>query len=637
MTLASAWVTPGPLYRIEGTLPSHARRMIQDAGAFEMESQWFCKQQVWPRVEASLRAAGVILTMDESQVKRTATVSLENGRTGRVEGALPRKVDKTWLGRIQGRALTRISPYAFHAVTESMQEDGIEILENPAVRGMKEWMDEQAADIMAALSAPAESLPDVKLKVDTLRDYQRRVLAYGDACHGRFCLWDEVGLGKTLSSLAYAVHSQSKRVLIVCPAGPVKGQWRDEIRKNLGGEAFIVTGERPKPIPADAAWVITNPELLPPRYEDLAAYDADLIILDEAHKHRSPDGQRVKALRALALKSKRYIPLSGTPIENMPHNMWAQLDMCQPGFWGTHYDFGLAFCKPVRNHWASRAAGRDIFDFKGISQDTKPELLTRLRKVALRRTGEEVNLELPAQTRTILRMPLDAGARHAYKDVRSEYDAFIKDATKDATTEAEIMGILTAARWKRAQLALKLRKTASLGRVPQTVDYVEDLVQEGEKPILFGYYRDVLDALAEGLRKAKVKVSVIHGGITGDKRDSEVQAFKDGKTDVLVAQIEVGGTGLNLQHASRITVTHETSYIPIHLQQSEGRVYRSGQKRPVQHIYLLAEDTVEQRVLDILLVKMAAQKEVLDAEATGEATETEILRAVEADFFGAKG
>lgn len=628
MTLSSAFVTLGPLCRIEGVLPDHAIRMAKGAGAFEHGGEVMCRRRDWDRVEGALRAAGVVVRVDGTGPPANATLSLGPGNTGRVEGVLPRKVPKTWLGRIQGRSLSYITPYALHEVHQALLDDKIQVTVTPEYRKAAMAVDDYQTDIVNALMMPERDLPDVKLLQGALRPYQRRVLAFGDACRGRFYLADEAGSGKMLSVIGYALHRRVERILVIGP-GSIKGQWRDEIAQYAGGEVFIAHGRSTESIPKSTKWVVTNPDILADRYEDFARFDARYVIRDEGHTDKSPDAERVKALFALATKAPFYSPTTGTPIENAPIDAWVQLNTVQPNHWGTRYDFGLAFCEPKRNHWASERAGRAIFDFKGVTEENRPILRERLTYAMLRRTIKEIGIQMPEQTRTRVRVELDDKTRNAYDEVLQEYKALIREASEGKTkAEAEIA--LQKLRPKRAALALKMRRIPAMGSVPDTVEMVRSHVESGERVLLFGYFRETLEALRDALKKAKFKVDLIYGGDQA-RREDVIRAFKDGKLDVLVSSIAVGGVGLNFQHACRITIAHELSHKPIDIPQSEARVYRSGQERPVQNIYIVRERTMDERILNILFKKMAATDAFLSGDEVG--TEDDILRELEASFF----
>lgn len=620
--LSSAFVTLGPLVRIEGSLPQHAIHMAKQAGAFQHGGEVMCRRRDWERVQSALKAAGVQVRVDGSGPVGRAVLSLGSAGTGKIEGVLPRKVPKTWLGRIQGRALANITPYALQEARQSLLDEGVQVEVAPEYRKAAMAMDDMSSDIINALTLPDDELPDVRLLSGALRLYQRRALAFGDACRGRFYIADEAGVGKTLSAIGYALHRKCERILVVCP-GSVKGQWRDEITQFAGGEVFIAKGRSPQRIPASTKWLITNPDILSDRYDDFAMFRAQYTICDEGHTFKKPEPARVQALRKLAIQSPFYSPLTGTPIENVPVDAWVQLDILQPNWWGTRYDCGLTFCEPEYNFWASKKAGFKIYDFKGVTEENRPTLQERLRHVMIRRSLEEVGLQMPEQTRTRVRVELDSVARKAYDDVVAEYKALVKSAT----TEEELHKL----RPKRAALAMRMRHASAMGRIPHTVEMVQSYVGSGERVIVFGYYRETLEELTAQLRAQKLNVGLIYGG-DQNRREEVITAFKDGKTDVLVASIGVGGVGLNFQHVCHVTMTHELSFKPIDIPQSEGRVLRSGQTKPVQNTYMLGEDTMDERVLNVLFKKMAATKAFLDG-GSQEDSEDEILRDIEASFF----
>jgi SNF2 family DNA or RNA helicase len=627
--LSSAVVTLGPLCRIEGQLPAHAIHMAKQAGAFQHGGEVMCRRRDWERVQSALKAAGVQVRVDGSGPVGQAVLGLGTNGTGYVEGVLPRRLEKTWLGRLQGRKYANISPFALRDVHEALLTDKVQVTVQPEYRKLAFKVDDMAAGVIAALTTADDELPDVKLKDGALRPYQRRAIAIADALDGRMYLADEPGVGKTLPAIAYALHRECKRILVICP-GSLKGQWRDEIEQRAWGDVFIARGQRDERVPASTRWLIINPELLTHRFDQLSLYNAQYVIRDEAHSDKNQkEGSRVDALTKLACQAPYYWPLTGTPIDDKPIDAWVQFHAVRPNWWGARYEFGLVHCHPEKNWWASNKAGRDIFDFTGVTQSTKPVLRERLQMVMLRRTIDAVGLQMPRQTRTQMRVDLSADARKQYDAVTKEYRDLVREASKGKSKE-EAKIALDKLRPQRAKLALQMRRVSSMGRIDETVEVVISRVEAGERIIIFGFFRETVEALRDALKKQKVKVDLIYGGDQA-RREDVIKDFKDGKLDVLVSSIEVGGVGLNLQHVCRTTIAHELSYKPIHITQSEARVYRSGQEKPVQHIYMMGEGTMDERVLGILFKKMGAAKDFLEGDR--DVDEEEMLREIEASFF----
>ena len=117
--------------------------------------------------------------------------------------------------------------------------------------------------------------------------------------------------------------------------------------------------------------------------------------------------------------------------------------------------------------------------------------------------------------------------------------------------------------------------------------------------MIFTEYRDTLDAIVAALPASPRRVGFIHGGLPANQRRAAVDAFNDGRIDVLVAT-DAAGEGLNLHHRCRLVIDVELPWNPLRLEQRVGRVDRLGQQRTVHGIRLFHPDTIEGKVLEHL-------------------------------------
>lgn len=624
MSRATVYVTHGPMVRMEGVLPDSACRMLADARAFGHAGSWWCKSKDWGRVERLLLAAGVrVLDAEKnSQRGQEAVLGARPDQGLVLSGPPPRRVEKTWLGRLERDVLTGITPFAAADVADALEADGTRLRLDPGARRLVEEAEDLVVDSMLARTMPGDRLPDVPLREGSLRVYQRRAVAFAEACGGRFYLADPCGAGKTVMATAVARHLGAKRILVVCPT-VAKGNWRDEVGRFDGRAVRLLEGRGRSPVPKDAVWAIINPEILADRMRALRDWAPDYVVVDEAHRFRGVGAKRSRAVVDLTKAAKWTTWMSGTPQEGGTIDLWMPMDAIRPGWWGRWWEYGEAFAKAKRNPWSK------AMEFKGVDRANLPVLRERLSCIMLRRPMEDILPELPERTRSVWRVPLLGQASKDYAEVQKEYVALLESTAGDAVGESRERA-LGAVRAQRHKMAMRLRRISAEARVQDTVDLVVGLVEEGERPVVFAHFRETVGLLEKALRGRRLRVGCIHGGTPQTRRHGIAKEFNEGRLDVLVGNLEAAGVAINLHHGSAVTVTHELSYRPIDLVQSEGRIFRRGQERPVRHVYMVGEGTVDGRILDVLMRKMATAGAVLDGK--GSSTEDEVLAEIEAGF-----
>jgi superfamily II DNA or RNA helicase len=409
---------------------------------------------------------------------------------------------------------------------------------------------------------------DQSLLKTSLRGYQ----AFGAKfalVQERVILGDEMGLGKTMQSLAAMCHLAAQgatHFLVVCPASVVIN-WTREVERHTLLEARRLHRPGPKRDAATQEWAAKGGVAVT-TFEALRAMPADLdvsvamMVVDEAHYAKNPNALRTQAVSEWAGRSRRVLFLTGTPMENKVQEFRVLVGHLRPEV----------------------AENLDIAD----------EALdgTRFREqvapVYLRRNAEDVLSELPARLETQEWVALEGAALRAYRK---------------AVLEGNFMAMRRAAFDPgTAKGSPKLRRL---------VEIVSEAADGGRKVIVFSYFRDVLETVIEVLqgRDGVPGIPVI-GPLTGDIPPADRQAMVDELTNakgpaVLVSQIQAGGVGLNVQAASVIIIA-EPQLTPSSEEQAIARAHRMGQVRPVDVHRLLCEDSVDQRVLELLEDKREA-------------------------------
>jgi superfamily II DNA or RNA helicase len=415
----------------------------------------------------------------------------------------------------------------------------------------------------------------------------------------RVILGDEMGLGKTMQSLAAMCHLTAKgatHFLVVCPASVVIN-WTREVERHTLLEARRLHLPGAKRQAAEQEWAakggvaITTFEALRAMPEDLDVPLA-MMVVDEAHYAKNPNALRTQAVSEWAARSRRALFLTGTPMENRVAEFRVLVGHLRPEL----------------------AENLDIAD----EQLDGTRFREQVAPVYLRRNQEDVLSELPDRLETQEWVALEGAAMRGYRAavVEGNFMAMRRAAFEPGTVKG----------------SPKLRRL---------VEIVGEAADGGRKVIVFSYFRDVLETVAEVLAgRDGVRGVTVVGPLTGDVSPADRQAMVDELTHasgpaVLVSQIQAGGVGLNIQAAS-VVIIAEPQLTPTMEEQAIARAHRMGQVRPVDVHRLLCEDSVDQRILELLAGKREAFDEYARrsdmANATPDAidagAQTELRRAI---------
>ncbi len=461
----------------------------------------------------------------------------------------------------------------------------------------------EGSDRLLALAEDFQGIPEAPLPSHlnaTLRHYQQDGVSWlcflRDAGLGAL-LADDMGLGKTLQALCI----MEGKTLVVAPTS-VLHNWADEIERFRPDQKFCVYHGPARRLDPEAAITLTTYAILRLDIEVLGRREWDTVVLDEAQAIKNPDSQAAKA--ANQLQAHFRLALTGTPVENRLEELWSQMNFINPGFLGTRRHFDMRYAKPIG----------------GGDQEAAAHLRQRLRPFLLRRLKREVAPELPPRTDMALYCELR-------EEERALYDAI------NAATRAEVLAKLSAGGnvLEALEVLLRLRQAAchpalvpgqaehhgsrDSSKLELLLDRLELVLADGHKALVFSQWTSFLDLVEPRLRASAVPFSRLDGS-TRD-RQAVVRGFQD--TDgppVLLVSLKAGGTGLNLTAADHIFLL-DPWWNPAVEDQAADRAHRIGQDRPVMVYRLVAENTVEERILALQEKKRALSEAALSDTAAG--------------------
>jgi superfamily II DNA or RNA helicase len=448
----------------------------------------------------------------------------------------------------------------------------------------------------------------------------------------RVLLADAVGLGKTVQAGLLLSELRERgwieRALITCPAG-LCGTWARELADRFGIRAAVLDqaaiAQRIAELPPGAnpwtglAVAIASIDFIK-RSEVLAALEQqpfDLLIADEAH-HLTPGTDRGAAVSLLASRAPWCVMLSATPHSGDAAAFDYLTHLGARGeslaiFRRNRNEVGLSSARrahvlPITTTAAEAAlfAALDRYARAIWRERGKNDHAVRLIAITLlRRAASSAQaidrtltrrlelLAMPAAEPTQPLLPWDEG-----EDEAQDSDAIL------STPGLEDPAKEHAALEQLIELARQCVAGSKLRRLRRLLDRLR------EPAVIFTEYRDSLDAIVETLHGSR-RVAAIHGGVPAELRRSIVDAFNEGRIDLLVAT-DAAGEGLNLHHRCRLVVDLELPWNPLRLEQRIGRVDRIGQQRTVHAIRLFHAGSIEQRVLAHLRLRDRRAHHALD-------------------------
>ena len=467
------------------------------------------------------------------------------------------------------------------------------------------YMEERAKRVAISGAASLSDdmiVADMKDRLDEMFPVGRELypfqyvgVQFAQLAGGRCLIGDDMGIGKTIQAIAHIGLNQDKLpALIVVPAS-VKYNWLKECEAWLPDMTTAVLEGRKGDIP-DADIVVCNYDIMSYREESLIDYGFNIVVCDESHYLKNNKAKRTQATLSVAQQSESVLCLSGTAITNRPNEFFTTLNLLRPNEFPSFFNYGLNYCAGQETRFG--------WDFSGASNTD--ELHERTRDFCIRRLKKEVLTELPDKIRTIHDIQPSKKELKRYKDLhRSWMDEYEMYANSTGLPQGFVLNMLTA-----------LRHECGLIKVPSTVQYIKDYNEITGKPlVVFAHHQDVLKGVWMELSNDKDKkwrLAGISGDMPANKRQLAVEAFQDGRLDVILCSTMAAKEGITLTAADTVVFV-EREWVPGWEEQAEDRVNRIGQdSNSVHAVYLSVADTIDERFNMVVEAKREVVKAVLD-------------------------
>ena len=523
---------------------------------------------------------------------------------------------------IDARLLSR----PFHApdLTPPKQPTPVVRLANWELLGPLLKSFEQGGGGSACMELPEPPVPDRLAPAGReLMPHQARFLASVRDGHRSFLLADEPGLGKTAQSVIAASVADAYPLLVVVP-NVVKMNWAREVERWTPQRKVTVIHGDGRDVDAFADVFVVNYEILDRHLSWISRFGFKGMVVDEAHMIKNVQSQRSRNVLAIADRIRERTPgvsplliaLTGTPLINDIDDFraiwrflgWADAEKPGPDLMARLESNGWT---PADSSFYPEAR-QSVIDM-GIVRRRKVDVAADLpakRVVDLPvELDDELGRGIRAAEAQLARKLLDrfTAVKNGKLGEKLSDDAIIRmvcaQELEESNASADGMNVFTMVR----QIG---QAKASLA-----VDYTAQLARSVGKVVFFAKHIDVMDQAEAQLAEAGIKTVSIRGDQSATFRQEQIDAFnRDPEVAVAVCSLTAAGVGVNLQSSSNVVLA-ELSWTDAEQTQAIDRVHRIGQDEPVTAWRIIAAQTIDAKIAELIDGKAGLAARALDGAA----------------------
>lgn len=450
-------------------------------------------------------------------------------------------------------------------------------------------------------------------------------------------LADEMGLGKTPTAIG-AIHrlwkeGEVKKVLVVCPSS-LKYQWADEIQKFTDHKGIVIDGTPKQRKNQYEEWqagdaylfAITNYELVRNDIELLLELKYQAVICDEVHRIKNWKSKTSQCIKQLDAPYK--FGLTGTPMQNIPEELWNIMDWINPMILGNFWAFDRRYI--VR---------ADKFNQKNVIIGYKRlgELRRRISPYMLRRMKADVAPELPEMIFHTYHVEMTPEQRALQEIIQEDFMELLKrmdnrdialseDAQQDDTKQGQIMGYYNLLvgcadspqlfHMSDSPMVQRYARHVKLGatspKIRELVEICKEQLEQGNhKVVIFTQFERMQQLIVKELRKIG-GVEILNGKMKPFERQAAVDRFKYNNDVNFFVTTDAGNYGINLQF-SNVLINVDLPWNPAIYDQRNGRVHRIGSPHHrVNIIDLITKDSIDERIQEVLYKKKELASQIVE-------------------------
>lgn len=432
-------------------------------------------------------------------------------------------------------------------------------------------------------------------------------------------LADEMGLGKTIQAIAL-ICSYVERVerehrlpsLVVCPASLVYNWGSEFARFAPDVDVCLLVGSRTEreqlmASVAEHDVVVTSYDLLKRDVELYREHDFRFMLLDEAQFVKNPATKAARAVRQIA--SQVRFALTGTPIENRLDELWSIFDFLMPGLLGTRKGFDERYAQPIVQQQDEEATNR-------LRLMVKPFILRRLKR--------DVLTDLPDKNEMVLTARMEGEQRKLYDASEMNLKLALEHQLPEEFRRGKIAVLAELTRLREMCCDPHLvydNYHDESAKLDLCIELLDEACEGGHKVLVFSQFTRMLAIIGKRLDDKGVAYHELTGATSKEERARLVESFATDDVQVFLISLKAGGTGLNLT-AANIVIHFDPWWNLAAQNQATDRVHRIGQERDVSVFKLIAENSIEERVVALQESKRDLVEQVIGGADASAATLT---------------
>lgn len=431
-------------------------------------------------------------------------------------------------------------------------------------------------------------LPDLTLMPHQM-DAVKKVLF---EMHGRAILADEVGLGKTIEAgvilKELMIKGLVEKVLILVPSSLIR-QWENELNKTF----YIPAKAKHRSYPWAAYDIcISSIDLAKkePHASEILNEKYDMIIVDEAHRLKNPKTRNYQFVKQI--KANYCLLLTATPIQNKIDEIYYLMSIVRPGLLKDKASF-------------KRQVKKENSSENNATQQLIKQSMIRNRRVDTKSNWTDRNIET-------IRVNFTEEEQRFYDKLNtlgSDHSFTLLTLKREFCSSREACYLtIQQQNWRddtKKELMSDIEKLPHHAKALETVEFVKKI---NDKCIIFTEYKSSQLYLQWLLHQHGISSVTYNGKFRKSKKEWMLQLFKN-QAQVLIAT-DAGGEGLNLQFCNHM-IHYDLPWNPMKLEQRIGRIHRYGQEKDVNIYYIVLNNTIDERILNLLYKKLDLFKHVI--------------------------